>query len=121
MRIRSLIAIASVLSTTVAVQAAYALPSRTLRELRAARCCATRCRHQNGGVAPAARCCGVERGSAEPARLARAATPHPPLWIGLSAPPSGCTTDGPSVQTAGPPEAVPRAGPVFLLTRSLRL
>jgi len=120
-RIRSLIAVASALSITVAVQVAYAVPSRTMRELRAARCCATRCQHQNRGIAKAARCCSVEQASAEQATLAPSAKLHPTFLVGLSCPVSGGSVDGTYVQTSGPSDPVARASPVFLLIRSLRL
>ena len=121
MRIRSLIAVASALSVTVAVQAAYAIPSRTVRELRAAHCCATRCQHQHRTMTTAARCCGVERASAELATVSPSAKLHPTFLVGLSCPASGGSVDATYVQTSGRSEPVPRAGPVFLLVRSLRL
>jgi hypothetical protein len=120
-RIRPLIAVASALSITVAVQAAYAVPSRTVRELRAAHCCATRCQHQNPAIETAARCCGVDRVSTELATLSPSAKLHPTFLLALACPVSGDRLAGTYVQTSEPPDPVPRASPVFLLTRSLRL
>jgi len=120
-RIRSLIAVASVLSITVAAEAAYAVPTRTIREVRAARCCATRCQRQNHAVAPAARCCGVQRAAAEVATLSASAKPSPAFLVGFAGSTAGGSADRTDVPALGRSEPVPRAGPVFLLTRSLRL
>ena len=61
------------------------------------------------------------RPSAEQATLSPSAKLHPTFLVGLSHPVSGRSVDGTYAQTSGPSDPVPRASPVFLLIRSLRL
>jgi hypothetical protein len=104
------------------VQVAYVVPARASAELRATRCCATHCHHprSTGG---AARCCRIQEPPAEIATLTPAKSRHTPESRGvvLALPDSGRAPHGQALALIVGAEATPRAAPVFLLTRALRL
>ena len=108
------------LAIVLSVHAAYVAPSRVANELRAVACCAKRC-----PPGPALRsvrpCCGVVPGSADLATLC-----SPKHMRGMAAlHVATMSGSGPSGERSparwAPTPILERAGPIFLLTRSLRI
>jgi hypothetical protein len=113
--------IALVLATTLVVQFAYAAPARATAALAALSCCSAHCRETKAESA-AKRCCGVRLGAAEiaVAPVAKKSSIAPAVAV------LGAISTTPLqhlraelVFTTVSPRA--RNGPIFLLTRSLRL
>lgn len=113
------IAIALVLA--LGVRAAYALPTQMIAALRAITCCAKHCGHMPDRPVTPSRCCAVSQDASDQARTV---APHTESGadaaVALAAP-----TDLPQVRALGValgalPAGHERAGPIFLLTRSLR-
>lgn len=100
---------------------AYVIPLRANAEIRAITCCAARCHHPRS-AAGATRCCGVEQDASDTATLSssngvNASATYAPL-------PSSAATGVVYIAIAAPafsPRCLPRAAPLFLLTRALRL
>jgi hypothetical protein len=102
------------------VQATYGPPARATAVLRAARCCAVRC-HNSRSAAHNGHCCRVFRDSGVLATIAPvqmvplpagAGTVAGVVWGSLVVP-------GPALSLAL--SGRPRAAPLYLLTRTLRL
>ena len=112
--------VACALAVTVGVHAAYAVPSRAERELRAVSCCAKRCPRCDS-VGHPLRCCQLAPGLTEPATLSSAKRPAPRAGLqplAAAAGPAPLAAHFRACIAAGPLE---RAGPIFLLSRCLRL
>jgi hypothetical protein len=113
---RRVLRFAVALVIAVSVQAVYAAPVRSMKEWRSAHCCRTRCGVRTAPCAMG--CCQVRSSAPDTATaahaseapapvIATAALPEPPPWIGVG------------IEKL--PAATGRAGPLFLLTRTLRL
>jgi hypothetical protein len=119
MRLRPRMRLAVALLVAVGVQGVHAAPARAMAELRAISCCAKDC-HRADPLSAAKRCCVVQS-SSDVATLASVAQPEPPVVAGVL---PVTPTLSPAVGAAAtrlsrrPPH---RAGPIFLLTASLRL
>jgi len=114
--------VACALAVTVGVHAAYAVPSRAERELRAVSCCAKRCPRCDSVGRPL-RCCQLAPWLTEPATLSSAKRPAPRAAL---QPLAAAARPVPLAEhcracAAAPGPRLERAGPIFLLTRSLRL
>ena len=114
--------VACALAVTVGVHAAYAVPSRAERELRAVSCCAKRCPRCDSVGGPL-RCCQVAPGLTEPATLSSAKRPAPRAGLQPLAAAAGPAplAEHCRASAAGAGPRLERAGPIFLLIRSLRL
>ncbi len=105
------------------LQVAYVAPSQATATLRAAHCCATRCHHARSASA-AARCCKVEQGVSDAAALSAPKDgqqsnniPAPVFVI----PAAFQLSSAGDFACSFSPHVTPRAAPIFLLTRTLRL
>lgn len=123
--------LALALTVSVGAQAVYAMPARALAELRAVSCCAKQSGHARCAkhcdhprqLRDAVRCCGVGQQQdvqAVPHTPARTAGPDlgPALPAIFSAGLLPVRSTDWLIAHGGPGE---RAGPIFLLTRSLLL
>ena len=108
------------LAIVLSVHAAYVAPSRVAKELRAVACCAKRC-PPGPAIHSMRPCCGVVPGSAD---LATLSSPKHMAGMGILrvAIMSGSDPSGErSPVRWAPIPILERAGPIFLLTRSLRI
>lgn len=110
-----------VVVATVTIQVGYAAPARAARATRAVACCAVHCSHTQS-MRDAVRCCdGVELGD----ELAAQSVPTQaqPCPAGRLLPLTSTSNLGGPVVTRRVSTVLhpPRAAPIFLLTRSLRL
>jgi hypothetical protein len=108
------------LLAAVAVQTLTAAPARASAELRAVNCCAKVC-HKADPFSAAKRCCQVRPVAPEVASLSSPPQHHEPTVLAApltAAAASAAVPDGASGRVPTPPH---RAGPVFLVLRSLRI
>lgn len=110
------VAIAALIA--LGLQSAYAVPLAAVAELRARACCAGSCHRTEGVVCPRG-CCQLKRGGADTATLSSATGLQLPV-VHFSVPPTPVSVSLRSPVPDGQPP-VSRAGPIFLLVRSLRL
>lgn len=102
------------------VQATQGSPLRTLAELRAAHCCSHTCRHGRTTSGAARHCCQVAQDDPGVLAGAKPAVDAPAvIAVVLDAVPAVLGAPASGVVTGTPP--LPRAAPLFLLTRTLRL
>jgi hypothetical protein len=103
----------------VALLGAQVAPTPALAGLRALDCCANTCHHADP-MRAAKRCC-VNPQHSQSATLARPNAPEPPLLAAVAAaiPPHPSHAPGASLDSRDGIRL--RAGPIFRLTRSLRL
>jgi len=108
------------LAIVLSVHAAYVAPSRLAKELRAVGCCAKVC-PRGPAIRSMRPCCGVVPGSADLATLS-----WPRHMPGMAARHVATLSgSGPAGERSparwAPTLILERAGPIFLLTRSLRI
>jgi hypothetical protein len=109
------------LLVVVGTGVSYGAARQSLAELKAMSCCAHDCGHDPAKAADPCRCCGVAPASTAATSVVPVAPSAAPSQVVavLSAPAS--ITAASSLATASPDPAAARAGPVFLITRSLRI
>ena len=108
------------LVVALGARVAIACPTQAIAQLSAVRCCAEHCHKTRPGPS-ATRCCRAPESGTEPAALSSPPHVDPPV-LALVAAVAAAEPVGPAwvgVRRGGEPPG--RAGPVFLLTRSLRL
>jgi hypothetical protein len=117
---RPSIRIALTLLVAVSVHGVHGAPARAMTELRAIDCCANTC-HKADPIRDARGCCQVAQSSGDVGAITHVSQPQPPVVAGTIptvAAMSGSTPAG-ALGTSHSPHH--RAGPIFLLTASLRL
>ena len=119
MRLRRKLRLAVALLVTVGVQGVHAAPARAMAELRAISCCAKDC-HRTDPFSAAKRCCVVQS-SSDVATLTAVAQPEPPVVAGVSPVAPALAPAAVALATGLSRRPPHRAGPIFLLTASLRL
>jgi len=103
-------------------QVAYVAPARAMATLRAVHCCATRCHHPRS-ASTAARCCNVQQDVADVAALSPVKYAQPQVIAApvIVVPTTLQLPNASTLVSSISPHVTPRAAPIFLFTRTLRL
>lgn len=113
--------LALLLVTVLSVQVIYVVPAHATDGARAVSCCAAHCHHQRSFGA-ACRCCQLRPDTSEVATLSSARCPQPSVTTSVAPAPATCAfVPGAGRPADCPRRRLPRAAPLFLLTRTLRL
>jgi len=116
--VRRLLRVAITVLFALSLHTVQAAPARTVREWRAAGCCATRCHHRDAPRCGSG-CCQLRQ--APPDTAVTSAKRPSAAYVVVGWVPSPAPAPSVAVGSDAAPSSLRRAGPIFLLTRTLRL